>query len=245
MTETIEPERRRWRSWRRLAVLAVWLTEMASAQPGHAQEAARAAPPVPADPITFPAPAAPPSPPAAPVAPPATAATAPAAPPQGTSNIRDLTEQLVALERQAQQLEQARADIRHRGMRIGKYISWAAFGVLASQSLTFLSRAELTKEAREDGRSDKAYDVDGDGDVDVHDERRARRIARGLLLGSLVPLGLGVYTTVMGRMRARRDRQLAAELDDVRGRRRRLIDRLAYDLGVSGTHAAVSLRLTF
>lgn len=124
--------------------------------------------------------------------------------------VHTLAAQLVALEQQARQLELARADIRQLGYRIGKYISWTAFGVLATNALSYFARAEATKEALDDGRTDKAYDIDGDGDVDKADERRARRVSRSLMIGSLLPLGLGVWTTVLGRQRARAAQHLQA-----------------------------------
>ena len=139
----VELERGRLRRCFGLAMLAVCLAGMIPAQKLDAQQA----PSTKSEPVSFTAPAAVPAPSSpSSVAPPV--ASTPAAP-RGTLDLRGLTEQLVALEREAQQLEQARAAIRHRGMRIGKYISWAAFGVLASQSLSFLSRAALTKEARQ------------------------------------------------------------------------------------------------
>jgi hypothetical protein len=159
--------------------------------------------------------------------------------------IQALTREVIGLEQRARAIEAERAAIRQTGFRIGKYISWAVFGVLASTALSQWGRAESVSEAIDDGRTDKAYDVDGDGDVDHDDEQRARRIARGLLISSLVPLGLGVYTTVIGRMRGRAVNRLSRDLDDLRDKRRSVIDRLGVEVGVSGSQAALKLRLTF
>jgi len=224
-------------SRRRAARLAVCLSSfvLAVSSVAHAQPVPPVAPSPPPGatdaPVAFDAPVAP---------------TAPTLPdPAALERAQGFTRQLVELEARARQLEDERGRIRTRGLRVGKYISWAAFGVLAFGALAAAGSAAGVDEAIEDGRTDKAYDTDGDGDVDRDDERHSRRIARGMMISSVIPLGLGVFTTVLGRMRARHIRTLDAQLTDIRDRRRSVIDRLGYDLGVTRTQASLRLHVSF
>jgi hypothetical protein len=178
-------------------------------------------------------------------------ATAAAAPPSASVDpallprIQDWTRQLVELERRAQQIEFERAAIPLIGVRIGKYISWTAFALMATQAFGSWARAQSVDEALDEMRSDPAYDVDGDDDVDRDDERRARRVGRGLAISSLVPLGLGIFSTVLERRRRHKVQTLSSDLDDIRNQRRSVLSRLAQDVNISGTQASLELRLRF
>jgi hypothetical protein len=156
-----------------------------------------------------------------------------------------LTRDLVALEQHAQQLELAREAVPVVGVRIGKAVSWTVAGVLLFTALGQVGSAEQIKEAREDGRNDKAYDRDDDGDVDRHDELKARRVARALTLASIVPIGLGVFSTIVYRQRLRKIRGLSQQLIEVNDRRRSLIQRLGYEVGVSAGQASLGVKLSF
>lgn len=201
----------------------------------QAQPAPTSTPPARAEePVSFEtagnaAPAAAPS-----VAPPATDAMARA---QAT------TQKLLELEARAKQLEQERSKVRFIGLRVGKYVSWTAFGVLLGGALSAWGNANLVQEALDDKRTDKAYDTDGDGDVDRADKRHSQRIARALIGVSIVPLGTGIFSTVLDRMRQRKVRQIDAELTDLRDRRRGFLDRLGVDLGLTRREASLRLRV--
>lgn len=190
------------------------------------------------------------------VVPPGVAEQAPpgAAPSAGVSvdpalmaRVQDWTRQLVSLEQRAQAIEIERAGVRTLGYRIGKYISWTAFGVLVfAAMLNSGSAASIDDELDDDGAcTDLTWDEDGDGDVDRDDEKQARRRARAYVISSLIPLGLGLFTTIMVRKREKRIRTLNADLDDVTRARRSVLERLSADVAVSGTHAKLGLRLSF
>lgn len=158
---------------------------------------------------------------------------------------RALGEQLLELERRAQQIELERSRIRLLGPRIGKIVSWIASAVFLSSAVSAWGRAESVKEALDDGRDDKAYDTDRDGDVDKDDEERSRRVARALVGTSLVPIGLGVFSTLLERKRRRAQRALGYELEDIATKRRALLTQLGVQLGVAPGHAALRLHLAF
>jgi hypothetical protein len=178
-------------------------------------------------------------------APPPAASAGVSVDPMVLVRVQDWTRQLVSLEQRAQALEVERSGVRTVGYRVGKYISWTAFGVLAGSAFGQWGSAEGIKEAIKDGRNDPVYDRDGDKDTDRDDEQRARRAARGLILGSLVPLGVGIFTTIMLRKRERRIRAINADLDDITRARRTVLERLAADASVSGSQARLDLRLSF
>jgi hypothetical protein len=160
-------------------------------------------------------------------------------------DVRALTGELLALEGQAAALEAQRKGIRVRGMRIGKIISWTVTTLMLTSAFGSFGTAEQIKEAIKDGRDDKAYDSDGDKDVDKDDEQRARRIARALAISSLVPIGLGVWTSIVYRQRLNKQRDLSYQLEDVSLRRRSLLQRMGAELGVSQQHASLQVRLVF
>jgi hypothetical protein len=160
-------------------------------------------------------------------------------------DVRALTAQLLELEAKTVQLEQARAAIRVKGMRIGKIVSWSVTALMLVSAFSSYAQAEGIKDALKDGRDDKAYDADGDKDVDKDDEQRARRTSRALAITSLIPIGLGVWTSLVYRRRTTQQRDLTYQLEDVSLRRRSLLQRMAADLGVSQQHASLQLRLAF
>ena len=224
-----------------IVVSAIWLqSTLTAAQqpPASPPPASSAAPPVAAPPVAAePAPAS--------VAPPAAQPAAPSVDPGLEARLQDWTRQLLMLESRAQEIELERSRVRTLGLRIGKGISWGMFGMLALNAFGFFATAGEVEEAIDDGRTDKAYDVDGDKDVDRDDEQRARRISRALIITSLIPLGLGIFTTVLERKRRRKIASLNAELDDITRQRRSVLSRLSQDVSVSGTQATLGMRLTF
>jgi hypothetical protein len=156
-----------------------------------------------------------------------------------------LTAQLLALEQRTQQLELERSHIRITGPRIGKIVSWVGTALILSSAFSAWGRAETVKEALDDGRDDKAYDTDGDGDVDKQDEKRSRRVARTLLGVSLLPIGAGVFSTLLERKRRREQRALGYALEDIAVKRRALLTQLGVQLNVAPGHAALRLQLAF
>ncbi len=159
--------------------------------------------------------------------------------------VRAWTAQLLEIERRTQQVEQERERIRFIGVRIGKYLSWTATALFLSSALNAYGRAEAVKKALKDGRDDEFYDTDRDDDVDKQDERHSRRIARALLFSSVVPIGLGVFSTMLERKRRKQHRMLSYQLEDFATQRRALISRLGAQLGVAPGHASLQLRLAF
>lgn len=172
-------------------------------------------------------------------------APAQVAPPAAAPDMRELTRQLLELEARTVALEENRAKIRVRGVRIGKIISWTVTALMLTSAFSSFGSAEQIKEAIKDGRDDEIYDSDGDKDVDKDDEQRARRIARGLAISSLIPIGFGVWTSIMHRQRLNQQRDLGYQLEDVALRRRSVLQRMGAELGVSQQHASLQLRLTF
>jgi hypothetical protein len=61
----------------------------------------------------------------------------------------------------------------------------------------------------------------------------------------LIPIGLGVFTTLMGMRREREKAELTNAIEDLATKRRSLLRRLDTQLSVSPSHAAVQLRMTF
>lgn len=224
-----------------IVVSAVWLQSSVT----WAQTPPASSPPL--APATPPVAAPSPAPEQAPalVAPPPAQPTAPSVDPDLHARVQDWTRQLIMLESRAQEIELERSRVRTLGLRIGKGISWGVFGMLALNAFGYFATAESVAEAIDDGRTDKAYDVDGDKDVDRDDEQRARRVSRALIITSLIPLGLGVFTTVLERKRRRKIATLNAELDDITRQRRNVLGRLSQEVSVSGTHATLGLRLAF
>lgn len=217
--------------WATRSLCAAWL--LCASVNARAQEAAPPAldaPAVPAAPVTPP-----------PVVP------APLASPElaRLDAAHALTVQLLALEQRAQQLELERSRVRITGPRIGKIVSWSVTALLLSSALSAWGRAESIKEALDDGRDDKAYDSDGDGDVDKHDEKRSRRAARTLLGVSVIPIGLGVFSTLLERNRRRQQRTFGDALEDIAVKRRALLTQLGAQVGLAPGHATLRLQLKF
>jgi hypothetical protein len=193
-------------------------------------------------------PEAPPSPSTA-AAPEAAAPAAPAAPtsPEAArlDAARALGAQLLELEQNAQQLELERSRIRLKGPRIGKIVSWVASALFLSSAFSAWGRAEGVDEALKDGRDDEAYDTNGDGEVDQDDEQRSRRMSRALLGASVLPIGAGVFATMLEVRRRKQHRTLGYQLEDLGARRRALLKLLNVQLGAAPGHADLRLRLAF
>lgn len=156
-----------------------------------------------------------------------------------------LTRELLYLEERTRELQIERSQVRTTGVRVGRAISWGAAGFLLTAALLASGSAEQAKEAYEEGKTDDAYDTNDDGVVDGDDERHSRRVARGLLAASIVPIGLGIFTSILYRRRIRRLRELGAEIDQLGERRRLAVQRLGFELGVSPGQAALDLKLRF
>jgi hypothetical protein len=80
----------------------------------------------------------------------------------------------------------------------------------------------------EDGYDRDNYDLNGDGFIDEHDERRARRGARTLGALSILGLGVGVGGSVFLARRMAARRKFSPELDSLRARRGELLHHLQY-----------------
>jgi hypothetical protein len=156
-----------------------------------------------------------------------------------------LTKQLLEIEQQTVQLETKRARVRTLGFRIGKIVSWSASALFLFSAFGWYGTAQSVEKALKDGRDDEAYDVNGNDKVTKHDEDVARTVARTLAITSLIPIGLGVFTTLMGLRREREKAELTNAIEDLSTRRRSLLRRLDTQLSASPSHAAVQLRLTF
>jgi hypothetical protein len=191
---------------------------------------------------------APPSPGAA-AAPEAAAPAAPVTPasPEAArlDAARMLGAQLLELEQNTQQLELERSRIRLKGPRIGKIVSWVATALFLSSAFSAWGRAEGVEKALKDGRDDEAYDTNGDGEVDHDDEQRSRRVARTLLGVSVLPIGAGVFATILEVRRRKQQRALGFQLEDLGARRRALLKLLDVQLGAAPGHADLRLRLAF
>jgi hypothetical protein len=222
-----------------LAIGLVLLLPLTSVVAGAAaQSAPPAQPVVPGQPLVEPPPLLAAEPVSAPVA-------VVAAPSAAAPDVRELTRQLLELEARTAELEQTRAKIRVRGVRIGKIISWTVTALMLTSAFSSFGSAEQIKEAIKDGRDDKIYDKDGDKDVDKDDEQKARRAARALAISSLIPIGLGVWTSIVHRQRLNQQRSLGYQLEDVAVRRRSLLQQMGAAVGVSQQHASLQLSLTF
>jgi hypothetical protein len=191
---------------------------------------------------------APPSPGAA-AAPEAAAPAAPDTPKSAEAArldaARTLGAQLLALEQNTQLLELERSRIRLKGPRIGKIVSWVATALVLSSALSAWAQAEAVDEAIKDGRDDEAYDTNSDGEVDQDDEQRSRRVARALLGASVLPIGAGVFATLLEVRRRKQQRALGFQLEDLGARRRALLKLLNVQLGAAPGHADLRLRLAF
>ena len=82
-------------------------------------------------------------------------------------------------------------------------------------------------------------------DADRDEEQRARRIARGLTLGALIPMGVGVFTTILLRHRMVEKRRLDREITELERTRRDVVERLRAIVELDAQHAAVGLNVTF
>lgn len=202
------------------------------------------------------APAAAQSAPQAPAAPPEVAAEppmvllapAPAAPAPAAFDplqAAQLTKQLLEIEQKTLQLETQRARVRTLGYRIGKIVSWSASALFLFSAFGWYGTAQSVQKALKDGRDDEAYDVNGNDKVTKHDEDVARIVARTLAITSLIPIGMGVFTTLMGIRREREKANLTDAIEDLSTKRRSLLRRLDTQLSASQNHAALQLRLQF
>lgn len=156
-----------------------------------------------------------------------------------------LTKELLALEQQTLQLETRRAAVRTTGYRVGKIVSWSASAVFLLTAFSWYGQAQGIEKAIKDGRDDEAYDVNGNDKVTKHDEDVARTVARTMAITSLIPIGLGVFTTIFELRREREKRRLSNEIDDLSVRRRTLLRRLDGQVSASQVHASLSLRMRF
>lgn len=168
-----------------------------------------------------------------------------AAPVAGAPSAAELTKQLLAVEEATLVLEQKRAGIRTLGYRIGKIVCWSASAIFLFSAFGWYGTAQGVEKALKDGRDDEAYDVNGNDKVTKHDEDVARTVARTLAITSLIPIGLGVFTTLMERRRERDKRDLAHQIEDLASKRRGLLRRLDAQLSASQTHATLTLGARF
>ena len=138
-----------------------------------------------------------------------------------------LTQQILALEEQSLALEARRAKIRTLGYRIGKIACWSVSAIFLFSAFGWYGTANGVEKALKEGRDDEAYDVNGNDKVTKHDEEVARTVARTLAITSLIPIGLGVLTTLMHRRREKERRDLGHDLEDIANKRRGLVRRLS------------------
>lgn len=176
---------------------------------------------------------------------PPSAVPAEAAPPASAPNAAELTRQLLELERETQALELKRAGIKTLGYRIGKIACWSVGAVMLFSAFGWYGTAQSVEKALKDGRDDEAYDVNGNDKVTKHDEDVARIVARTLAITSLIPIGLGVFTTLVETRREREKRMLTHSIDDLADKRRGLLRRLDAQLSASHTHASLQLHVSF
>jgi hypothetical protein len=156
-----------------------------------------------------------------------------------------LTKQLLQLEQQSLELEAKRAGVRTLGYRIGKIVCWSASALFLFSAFGWYGTAQSVEKALNDGRDDEAYDVNGNHKVTKHDEDVARTAARTLAVVSVIPIGLGVFTTMMGMRREREKQEYSNQLEDLATKRRSLLRRLDTQLSAGPGHAALQLHLTF
>lgn len=228
--------------------LAVHNTSYAQTAPAPSQQPVAPAVEV-APPLVAPAPsaaqAAPPTVTLAPsnvTAPPAAnAAPLPAAP----ASVPELTRQLLDLELRTRQLEQDRDRIRVKGPRIGKIVTWTAASFMLLSAVGAWGQAEMVKKAIEKDWTGDAYDTNGNDKVTKADENRQRAIARGWVIGSLIPIGLGTWLTILHRKRLKQIKTHNFQLEDLAVKRRSLLNRLGAEVGVAPTLASVQLKLAF
>lgn len=173
---------------------------------------------------------------------PAPAAAEPIAPAPSPAQ---LTQQILALEEQSLALEAKRAKIRTLGYRIGKIVCWSVSAISLFSAFGWYTTANGVEKALKDGRDDEAYDVNGNDKVTKHDEDVARTVARTLAITSLIPIGLGVFTTLMHRRREKERRDLTHDLEDIADKRRGLVRRLSLELSAGPANAGLSLGARF
>ncbi|HEX6243866.1 MAG TPA: hypothetical protein VFZ61_23285 [Polyangiales bacterium] len=169
------------------------------------------------------------------VAPPVAASLSPA----------QLTQQILALEEQSLALEAQRAKVRTLGYRIGKIVCWSVSAIFLFTAFGWYGTANSVEKALKDGRDDEAYDVNGNDKVTKHDEDVARTVARTLAITSLIPIGLGVFTTLMHRRREKERRDLTHDIEDLANKRRGLVRRLSLELSASPANAGLTLGARF
>lgn len=161
------------------------------------------------------------------------------------SKLSGLTQELLRLEEQTLRLEAARDAVRTTGYRVGKIVCWSVSALVLLNAFSWWGQAQAVEEALKEGRDDEAYDVNGNDKVTKHDEDVARTVARTLAITSLIPIGLGVFTTMFELRRVREKRRLTDQIEDLALRRRTLLRRLSGQLSASQVHAALELQLRF
>lgn len=159
--------------------------------------------------------------------------------------VEALTQKLIALEARTLELEMQRDAIRTRGPRIGKIVSWTMAALFLGSAFSWFGRAQAVDEALKDGRTDKAYDVNGNGKVTQHDEDVARRVARTFAVTSLIPIGLGVFSTLLEVRRNREKHRLTHEIEDIARERRNVLRQLEPQVSAGKGHASLALKLSF
>jgi hypothetical protein len=176
---------------------------------------------------------------------------APAGAPTGAAPIAappspaQLTQQILALEEQGLALEARREKVRTLGYRIGKIVCWSVSAIMLFSAFGWYGTANSVEKALRDGRDDEAYDVNGNDKVTKHDEDVARTVARTLAITSLIPIGLGVFTTLMHRRREKERRDLTHDIEDIANKRRGLVRRLSLELSASPANAGLTLGARF
>lgn len=157
---------------------------------------------------------------------------------------RALSVDLRSVERLVQDVEVQRSKIRFSGPELGRCISYTVMGAMWLGAIVAASTAGGIEDGLRNGDIDSDLDdTDGDGDVDQDDVKHTRRVGRVLAATSILPLGLGIFSSVLYHLRLNESRRLGQKLEQLSQRRRSLIDQLGATLDVGASHASLQIRM--
>ncbi len=188
---------------------------------------------------------APPSPAAAPAEAPASAANV-AEGGQGADKLpedklRVLSLRTTETQREIENLLAKRNRIRLMGLNYARYVTWSAASAFALGSLLAVAAANDVERDIKGGDYVGASDKDSDGDVDGDDKNHAQRIARTMGGASLVMAVGGVLSSIFYRSQLGEMNQLTNDIETLRGRQKRAIFELDYELRASRRGARLGL----
>jgi hypothetical protein len=155
--------------------------------------------------------------------------------------LRTLASRSTATQQRIEQLITERNRVRLTGLRVARSVTWTAASAFALGSLLSFASAEDVERDLKASNHAGANDKDLDGDVDVDDERHARRVSRTMGGASLIMAAGGVLSSVFYRRQLHEMNELTSEIESLRGQQKRAIFELDYELRASKQEARVGL----